>query len=124
MKTAREWWSEFTKTAQERDAEALREESQNSGADAIEDVVSGQLTTLTGTVQSLIYRPETNTPMFEAELFDGSGTISLLWLGRRKISGITPGINLAVTGRLVRRERRLTMFNPSYRVIPKGSSEL
>ena len=83
---------------------------------AIENVASGQVTTLTGTVRSLILRPEVTVPALEAELFDGSGHIALVWLGRRKIRGIHPGIHLTVTGRLVRINGQLTMFNPNYAI--------
>lgn len=118
------WWNRFRSTSEELDALKLRDEVSDLGASAIENVVSGQVTTLTGTIRSLILRPEVTVPALEAELFDGSGHIALVWLGRRKIRGIHPGISISVTGRLVRINGQLTMFNPNYSIASKlGAGE-
>ncbi|MEY2634232.1 MAG: hypothetical protein RIS75_172 [Actinomycetota bacterium] len=114
------WWERFRSSSEELDAMKLRDEVSDLGASAIENVMSGQLTTLTGTVRSLILRPEVTVPALEADLFDGSGHISLVWLGRRKIRGIHPGISMSVTGRLVRINGQLTMFNPNYSITAKS----
>lgn len=116
------WWQSVTATNQELEAEALVEEAIESGADVIKDVVDGQITTLNGSVRSLVLRPEVTVPALEVELFDGSGSVKIVWLGRRHIAGIEPGITLAVTGRLVRQEGELAMFNPQYAILPKSSS--
>lgn len=116
----RSWWRQLNSSVAELDAEQLRVDAERAGAAAIEAVGSGQIRTLKGTVQSLVYRPEVSVPMLEAELFDGSGRITLVWMGRRKIRGINPGTKMEVTGRLVRSNGRLTMFNPNYAVLPNG----
>jgi RecG-like helicase len=124
MSSLTRWWDRFRSTSEELDARKLRAEATDLGASAIENVVSGQVTTLTGTVRSLILRPEVTIPALEAELFDGSGHISLVWLGRRKIRGIHPGISISVTGRLVRINGQLTMYNPNYAIAAKtGAGE-
>ena len=120
MKSISKWWQRFRSSSEELDALKLRDEVTDLGASAIENVASGQLTTLTGTVRSLILRPEVTVPALEADLFDGSGHISLVWLGRRKIRGIHPGISMSVTGRLVRINGQLTMFNPNYSIVAKA----
>ena len=118
----RTWWRRVTSTAAELDALELRAESEEFGAAVIENVGQGQVQTLKGTITSLVFRPETRVPMLEADLFDGSGSIRLVWMGHRKIRGISPGTKMAVTGRLLHHEGQLTMFNPNYAVIPNGSS--
>ena len=45
-------------------------------------------------------RPRGGVPALEAELYDGSGVITLVWLGRRRIAGIAPGRPLEVEGRI------------------------
>jgi RecG-like helicase len=117
----RSWWAQLNSSVAELDAQELRVDAERAGAAAIEAVNSGQVRTLKGTIQSLVYRPEVSVPMLEAELFDGSGRITLVWMGRRKIRGINPGTKMAVTGRLVRSNGRLTMFNPNYAVLPNGN---
>jgi hypothetical protein len=59
-------------------------------------------------------RPRGGVPALEAELYDGSGIITLVWLGRRRIAGIEPGRNLRVEGRIGRMEGARVMFNPRY----------
>lgn len=101
-------------------AEELREELEEKGADAIAGVKLGSVTTHTGKIRSLVFRPEVKVPALEAEIFDGTGFIVVIWLGRRKILGIKPGISLSVTGRLVNVDGKLTMYNPKYSIIAKG----
>jgi RecG-like helicase len=108
-----------TKSSADIDAAELRVESELFGADAIAGLLSGQVTTLTGKVQSLVFRPETSVPVLEAELFDGSGTVVIKFMGRRRIQGINPGTNIAVTGRIVQCDGVMTMFNPEYKLLPR-----
>lgn len=113
------WWRSQFKTDAEIAAEELRDEVEEFGADAIAELESGQATTLTGTVQALVFRPEIAVPVLEVELFDGSGIVTVKFLGRRRIAGISPGTSLAVTGRIVRCDGVMTMFNPAYQLLPK-----
>jgi RecG-like helicase len=115
----RSWIDSVTKSSADIDAAELRVESELFGADAIAELLSGQVTTLTGKVQSLVFRPETSVPVLEAELFDGSGTVVVKFMGRRRIQGINPGTNIAVTGRIVRCDGVMTMFNPEYKLLPR-----
>ena len=55
---------------------------------------------LQGTLRTVTLRPRGGVPALEAELYDGSGTIVLVWLGRRRITGIEPGRSIQVIGRL------------------------
>jgi RecG-like helicase len=115
----RSWIDSVTKSSADIDAAELRVESELFGADAIAELLSGQVTTLTGKVQSLVFRPETSVPVLEAELFDGSGTVVIKFMGRRRIQGINPGTNIAVTGRIVQCDGVMTMFNPEYKLLPR-----
>ena len=58
-----------------------------------------------------------STPWLEAELSDGTGTISLIFMGRHQIPGIEAGRQLVVEGRIsdVDGERRI--YNPWYQLI-------
>jgi hypothetical protein len=59
-------------------------------------------------------RPRGGVPALEAELYDGSGVITLVWLGRRRIAGIEPGRCLRVEGRVGLHAGQRIMFNPRY----------
>ena len=73
--------------------------------------------TVRGTVKSLTFRPRAGTPTLEVELYDGSGTVTLIWLGRREIAGIGPGQQLRATGRITTDGARRVIFNPRYELV-------
>ena len=50
----------------------------------------------------------------DVDLYDGSRTINLIWLGRRRITGIAPGRSLQVEGRIGVQDKSRVMFNPRY----------
>jgi hypothetical protein len=53
----------------------------------------------------------------EAELFDGSGSLILVWLGRREIAAISPGRSLEVRGRIGRHGGDRIIYNPRYTLL-------
>jgi hypothetical protein len=59
-------------------------------------------------------RPRGGVPALEAELYDGSALITLVWLGRRRIAGIEPGRAIKVVGRVGVQHKVRVMFNPRY----------
>ena len=63
----------------------------------------------------MVYTPRRNLPVLEADLYDGSGIVTLVWLGRRRIAGIEPGRNLTVRGRVALREGRKVDLQPLLR---------
>ena len=53
----------------------------------------------------------------KAELFDGTDTVTLVWLGQRKIPGIDSGRQLLVRGRLGKLENGAkAIYNPHYEI--------
>ena len=56
----------------------------------------------------------------EADLWDGTGNITLIWLGRRDIKGIRPGRRIVVRGRLARIKGERTIYNPQYLLQPSA----
>jgi hypothetical protein len=76
--------------------------------------------TLSGVLRSVTYAPTDSRPELVAELYDGSGSVELVWLGRRDIPGIEPGRRLVVTGRISHGDRRrLVMYNPAYTLLAR-----
>ena len=75
---------------------------------------------LQGTLQSVTLRPRGGVPALEAELYDGSATAYVVWLGRRRIGGIRAGASMVVEGRLGGPANgRRTMYNPAYELLPQ-----
>ncbi len=63
-------------------------------------------------------RPLAGVPTLEAELYDGTGTVTLIWLGRRRIRGIDCGRSLIARGRMTEHEGRPTIYNAAYELRP------
>lgn len=110
-------------TDQAIEAAELRKSAQTSGATAIEECDCGQIVTVSGSLRSVTLSPLAGVASVEAEIYDGSGRISLLWMGRRRIVGIEPGRVLTVTGRLVNRDGARVIFNPRYSLRAFEASE-
>jgi len=73
---------------------------------------------LEGTLRTLTLRPRGGVPALEAELSDGTGSITVVWLGRRRITGIHAGRGIRVQGRVGRHEGSRVMYNPRYELLP------
>lgn len=71
-----------------------------------------------GSIRTVTLRPRGGVPALEAELDDGSDVLTLIWLGRRRISGIGPGRAIEVEGRIGTQGRIRVMFNPRYELRP------
>jgi hypothetical protein len=111
-------FSRFTRSEDELRADELQEQAHGHGATLVRDCVAGTPTTVAGRLRSVTLRPVANAPAVEAELFDGSGRMTLLFLGRRRIAGITPGRRVVVTGRPIERDGERHMVNPRYTLLP------
>ncbi len=104
----------ITASDSELDAEQLQSDSDRAGAEAVSQCCRGEQVCIAGRLRSVVYTPRETTPTLEAELWDGSGTVLLVWLGRRRIGGIEPGRHLVVRGRLAKRDNKLVIYNPWY----------
>ena len=96
------------------DAEALQSDVATSGCEPVSACRKGEVVTVTGRLRSVVYTPRETVPTLEAELFDGSGSVTLVWLGRRRIPGIEPGRTLTARGRFAAFDGRRVIYNPWY----------
>ena len=110
----------FTADLEEVDSAELRSESAAAGATAVDQCSVGKPVCVAGTLRAVVLRPLAGVPTLEAELYDGTGTVTLVWLGRRRIRGIDPGRVLVARGRLTRRDGKVTLFNPEYELRAVG----
>ena len=116
--SARGWLSrtlqKLTADDQTIDAEALQSDVATSGCEPLSACRKGEVVTVTGRLKSVVYTPRETVPTLEAELFDGSGSVTLVWLGRRRIPGIEPGRSLTARGRFAAFDGRRVIYNPWY----------
>jgi hypothetical protein len=95
-------------------ARELRKTVREAGLETIRDAPDRTVVHLSGTLRTVTLRPRGGVPALEAELFDGSGALTLVWLGRRQITGISPGRQLEVEGRIGVQDGVRVIYNPRY----------
>lgn len=70
-----------------------------------------------GRVRSIRVQPRADVPTLECVLDDGTGGLSVVFLGRREVPGIRLGTTLAVSGRAGAHHGRLALLNPDYEIM-------
>ncbi|CAM5779770.1 OB-fold nucleic acid binding domain-containing protein [Cellulomonas persica] len=101
-------------------AEERVEAGRAIGCTTVENAPLRRRAKVSGILRSVTFRPREGVPALEAELYDGSGSLTLVWLGRREIAGITPGRRLTADGMVCMVEGRRTIFNPRYELRPRA----
>lgn len=117
------WWTRLTRTRTEAEAAELRQEA---GAESdptvrrIDCCTPGEPVVIRGLVRSLTLPAQGQTPSVEIELDDGSGSVRVIWLGRRRIPGIEAGRAMVIRGRLTCNTDHPTVYNPRYELKPSA----
>lgn len=100
------------------EADELQNAAQTLGCIPIAEAPLAVPVRVTGAIRSLTLRSRAQVPALEVDLYDGSHTVTLIFLGRRAIRGLTPGRRLIARGRVTRRRSGLVMYNPTYELLP------
>lgn len=113
----------FLHRVAESDEERLREEilawaSKVPGAVRIAEAPMRTPVRLAGIVKRITVHPEHGLEALEAVLTDGTGEMSVLWMGRRAIPGLTLGSRLVVEGVIGEDRHGRRMVNPSFEFAP------
>jgi hypothetical protein len=98
----------------------LQGASEDVGATAVSSCTRGEPVCVAGTLRAVTLRPRAGVPTLEAELYDGTGSVRLIWLGRRRIGGVDCGRRLVAHGRLTDNDGRPTIYNAAYELLPHG----
>ena len=106
----------------ELESEELQQQVREAGAIPIQTCEDRQQVALTGTVATVTLNPRAGHPALEVELRDGSGAVSLVWLGRRQIPGIEAGRTIKVWGRISCHEGKRLLYNPRYELLDAAAS--
>jgi hypothetical protein len=107
----------LTEDPEQRDVEELTDEAAQTGAQRAIDCQRGQEVTMVGTLRSVEMNAKGCAGGVRAELFDGTDTVTLVWLGQRRIPGIESGRALRVRGRLGTLENGAkAIYNPHYEI--------
>lgn len=120
--TFRRMLRRLTSDVEALDAADLSQDAERSGAQRASECACGQEVTVFGRLRSVEFCPQDADATLEAELFDGSEGVTLIWLGRRRIPGIEPGRTMRVRGRLAIRDGRKVLYNPYYEICQAPTS--
>ena len=107
-------WADSSE-AHQRD---LRQSHTSGVGDSIDDPPEREHDSYKGHLRRVTLRPRGGVPALEAELDDGSGVLTVVWLGRRRITGVDPGRSVTVAGCIGRQGGVPIMFNPRYELRP------
>ena len=107
----------ITTDVEELDAAEMTETAQAAGARRACDCTRGEEVTVLGRLRSVQVCPKAAAATLEAELFDGTDGVTLVWIGRRRIPGIEPGRTVRVRGRLAERDGHKVLYNPEYELM-------
>jgi hypothetical protein len=107
----------LTASEDELESEDLREQALQTGATPVARCGERDVVHVAGTVRSTQVDMRGGSPVFEVELYDGTGTATLVFLGRRNVQGVEPGRSVKAWGRLTSVDGRRVLYNPAYELL-------
>jgi RecG-like helicase len=107
----------LTKPVEELDRDSLIEFCDAQGTMPIQSVALRTPIKVAGEVRSVKIVPRAGAPALEVAISDGRGTLTAVFLGRRKIAGVTPGRRLLVDGVARASGHQVFMVNPAYTIL-------
>jgi hypothetical protein len=105
----------------ELDAADLQAEIPAGGATPIAECQDREAVCILGTLRTVTFRPRAGVPALEAELWDGTGSVTVIWLGRREIPGSDPGRKIKLRGRITSLRGLRAIYNPIYELRSSSS---
>lgn len=111
-------FSRLTAETDQLDDEELRAAIPAHGATPIARCGDREAVCILGELRTVTFRPRAGVPSVQAELWDGTGSVTVIWLGRREIPGINPGRAVKVRGRITALRGQRVIYNPVYELRP------
>lgn len=96
----------------------LQRSSLDAGASTIAGAKLRTRASLQGRIEVLTLNPCGSNRWLEAELRDGTGAVTLIWMGRRRIPGLRAGRHVNVEGMITEADGRRVIYNPRYTILP------
>jgi RecG-like helicase len=84
----------------------------------IAGIAARQMVCVRGEVTRMTLRPTGKLPSLAVSVHDGTGSITVVWTGRRSIGGISLGRQLLVRGVARAAGDHLEVMNPDYQLLP------
>ena len=116
----RKFVEKFTKPVDEQDREKLVTWCTERGVTPLDDLPMRRPVQIAGEIRSVRIVPRAGAESFEASVNDGRGTITAVFLGRRRIAGLSPGRRVLLEGVATSHGRQgsdTLMYNPVYQLL-------
>ncbi|PID51094.1 MAG: DNA-binding protein [Propionibacteriales bacterium] len=110
-------WRRLWSSNAELESAELARSARRSGCKLVEECQLRDTVHLQGTVSVVTVYPPGSDRWFQAEMTDGSGSVLLVFMGRRVVPGISVGARIRVTGRLTLTQNRKAIYNPHYELV-------
>jgi hypothetical protein len=107
----------LTRPVEDLDREALTAFCDARHLSAMDDISARTRIKVGGEVRSVRIVPRAGAPALEVTVTDGRGAVVGVFLGRRKIAGLSPGRKVAFEGVAARDGKRYLVFNPIYELL-------
>ena len=83
----------------------------------LSDVVPRRHVRVKGQIFQLKSRPRQGMPALEVTVIDDTGSVTVVWSGRRSIGGVGLGRRIIIEGVPMKGPHGLTFTNPSYELL-------
>lgn len=111
----RRFFQRVSESDEQRYAEEIEEwASTVPDAVRIRDAQTRDRSKLAGVVRRITVRPLEGHESLEALLYDGTGEVTVVWMGRRTIPGLGLGTKLVVDGMLAEQRGERRLVNPTF----------
>jgi RecG-like helicase len=111
----RRFFRRMAESDEQRLAEEIREWAATvPGTVRIAEAPTRSRVKAAGVVKRITVRPLEGFESLEALISDGTGEMSVLWMGRRSIPGLTLGTRIIVEGVVAEHRGALKMVNPTF----------
>ncbi len=102
---------------EELDRRDLEEYCTLLGTTPLDQVQLRRPVRVAGEVRSMRIVPRAGADALEVSIHDGRGAVTAVFLGRRRILGLSPGRRVVVEGVIAGEGKRRLMFNPTYQLL-------
>lgn len=108
----------LTKPVEELDREQLEAYCDVLGVTPLNEITPRTPVKIAGEIRAVRIVPRAGAPALEVTVTDGRGSAVAVFLGRRKIAGLSPGRRLILKGVAGRDNTRVLLYNPEYELLP------
>lgn len=104
----------LTEDLDEAEDQRIERECRDPGTQRAVDCERGDEARIVGELRAVQTCSKSAKTGVLAELFDGTDTVHLKWLGRSRIPGVEPGRRITVRGRIALVDGMKVIYNPYY----------